>query len=216
MKDFQEIRKLFGIDGDAHGVGEAEIELGERALGRRLPETLRRYHLQLGRHEKLNQTQDSLISPAQLEADAGGFVVFYCENQSVWSAALNLADFALDDPTVYLFYNQAEPPYEIGGPSNFLTAEAFLQALFALPFAANRSGVDPATAALVKRRWRPAAAISYLWGTTFYRNADDEMLALITGEEQTDLYIAARDERRFRAIIETLGIDWDYNTLADG
>ena len=215
MQDFQEIKRLFGIRDDTCGFGEDEIVRCEQRLGRRLPQTLRRYYRQLGADQRINQTQDNLISPIELEIEAGDVVVFYRENQAVWSAGLKIVDFALDDPPVYLSYDQQTWEEIPGGLRNFLTAEGYLQALFALPFAANRAGLEAEKTALVRRCWRPVAAISALWGTTFYQNSDDEILALMTSDDQIDLYVAARDEIGFRRIVEKIEVSWDYNSLED-
>ena len=215
MQNFHEIRRLFEIRNDSSGFSEGEISRCERRLGRRLPETLRRYYRQLGANARINQTQDSLILPTDLKIEAGDVVIFYRENQTVWSAGLKTADFALDDPPVYLSYDQQTWEEISGGLRNFLTAESYLQALFALPFTANRAGIEAEKAAFVRQNWRPAEAISPLWGTTFYQNSGNEILALMTSADQVDLFVAARDETGFRQIVEKLEVVWDYNSLED-
>ena len=154
MIDFREIRNLFEIRDNSFGIPEEKITECENRLGSKLPETLRQYYLQLGDNEEVNQTQDSLILPAELEIYDDGFVIIYRENQVVWQAGIKFPDFDQVNPAVYLSYDGKNWNFEIGNLFNFLTTEAYLQALFALPFSANSIDISKET----ENRIRPECA----------------------------------------------------------
>lgn len=75
MIDFNEIRTLFGISDNSFGFSETQIAVCEDYLSAKLPETLRQYYLQLGANEEINQTQDNLVLPSELEIYEDGFVI---------------------------------------------------------------------------------------------------------------------------------------------
>ena len=214
MKEFKEIRRLFDVWDNFSGFSEEEIAECENNLGKQFPEVLRQYYLQLGKNAQINQTQDSLVLPSELKAN-DGFVIFYYENQFVWQAGIKFSDFDKDNPNVYLSYDQENWDFEIGSLFNFLTAEAYLQALFALPFSANSCDVGGEKERHIGQNWKKSEIESYLWGTVFFQNSDDELLAVMKNENQIDVFIAARSEERFHQISEKLDIVWDYNSLED-
>jgi hypothetical protein len=213
MTDFKEIRNLFDVHDKLSGIPDEELAESERQLGKRIPETLRQYYLRFGSNEDINQTQDSLILPSDLKVGDDGFVIFYRENQSVWRAGLKFSEFDNENPNVYLSYDRENRNFEVGHLYNFLIAEAFLQALFALPFAATRADVSQEKEKLVRDNWKRSEVKSYLWGTEFFQNSEAEILAVMKSENQTDIFIAARSEEKFNRINDTLAIDWDYSSL---
>lgn len=215
MTDFNEIRKLFDIWDNSFGIPEHEILECENRLGAKLPRVLRDFYLQFGNNEQINQTQDYLILPAELEVYEDGFVVFYYENQVVWEAGIKFSDFNQDNPNIYLSYDRENWEFEIGNLFNFLTAETYLQALFALPFNANKSDIGEEREIFVRQNWQTLELKSNLWETDFFQNSPDEILALMKSENQVDIFIAAKNEEKFNQINEELGIDWDYNSLED-
>lgn len=215
MTDFKEIRSLFDVRDNSFGCAVEEIVKCENYLGKKLPEVFKQYYLQLGNNEQINQTQDSLVLPAELEVYEDGFVIIYYENQVVWQAGIKFSDFEQDNPNVYLSYDQENWDFEIGDLFNFLTAEAYLQALFALPFNANRTDAGAEKENYIRQNWKKSNFESYLWGTDFFQNSADEILAVMKSENQVDIFIAAGNEEKFNQINERLNIDWDYNSLED-
>ena len=213
MIDFREIRNLFEIRDNSFGIPEEKITECENRLGSKLPETLRQYYLQLGDNEEVNQTQDSLILPAELEIYDDGFVIIYRENQVIWQAGIKFPDFDQVNPAVYLSYDGKNWNFEIGNLFNFLTTEAYLQALFALPFSANSIDISKETENRIRQNWKESEVTSYLWGTEFFQNSADEIVALMKSENQVDIFIAATSEEGFRQIDEKIDVEWDYNSL---
>lgn len=215
MNDFLEIRNLFDVSDNSYGYSESQIVDSENYLGKRLPVILRQYFLQFGKNQEINQTQDNLVLPSELEVYEDGFVVIYSENQVVWQAGIKFSDFYQDNPNVYLSYDQQNWSFEIGDLYNFLIAESFLQALFALPFNANSCDVGSEKESFIRENWKESKFKSYLWGTEFFQNAENEILALMKNENQVDLFIATNSKERFIELNEKLQIDWDYNSLED-
>jgi len=213
MERFNEIRGLYDIWDDSFGIAEEIISRRERYLGKRLPEILRQYYLQVGNNKQINQTQDNLVLPTELDIYEDGFAIIYYENQVVWEAGIKDSDFEQDNPNVYLSYDQESWEFEIGNLFNFLTAEAFLQALFALPFSSNACNVGTEEELFIHQTWKESSFKSYLWGIEFFQNSSDEILALMKHDNQTDVFIATNTEKHFLEMIEKLKIDWDNNSL---
>ena len=215
MINFDEIRKLFDIWDNSLGIPNREILECENRLGAKLPKVLKHYYLQFGNNKQINQTQDHLVLPAELEVYEDDFVIIYNENQVVWQAGIKFSNFDQDNPSVYLSYDQEKWDFVIGNLFNFLTAEAYLQALFALPFNANKSDISEEKENYIRQNWKESEFKSYLWGTDFFQNSNDEILAVMKSENRADVFIAAKSGERFHQINEKLGIDWDYNSLED-
>jgi hypothetical protein len=215
MIEFQEIRKLFDIRDDSFGFSEEEILLRENYLDKRLPEILRQYYLQLGKNKQINQAQDKLVLPSELEVHGDGFAIFYYENQVAWQAGVKFSDFDQDNPNVYLSYDQENWDFEIGNLFNFLTSEAYLQALFAFPFNANSHDVSDEKENYIRQNWKKSEIELCTWGTEFFQNSSDEILALLKSENEVDVFIAAKTIEHFLEIDKKLSIDWDYNSLED-
>jgi len=215
MVEFQEIRQLFDTYDDSFGFSEEEIINCEKDLGQRLPEVLRQYYLQLGNNEQINQTQDSLVLPKDLKLDAANFVTFYYENQSVWKAGIKLSDFSLEDPPVYILFENPDWKLENEKLSDFLTAIAFLQSLFALDFTANCIDIGKDKENFIHQNWKKLKIKTSLWGIFFFQNSPDEVIALMINGNQTDLFISAKTEEQFVEINNQFNIDWDYNSLED-
>lgn len=213
--EFKEIRNLFGIHDNSFGISEEIIFRRERYLGKRIPEILRQYYLQLGNNKQINQSQDNLVLPTELEIYEDGFSIIYYENQVVWQAGIKVSDFEQDNPTVYFCYDQENWDVEIGNLFNFLTAEAFQQSLFALTFNANANDVGDETEFFVRHHWKKSKIQSYFEDVEYFQNKSNEILALSKNNNQVDVYIATNDEKQFLEMNEKLKIDWHYNSLEE-
>ena len=213
MNGFEEIRNLFNIQDNSFGFSEEEISRSENYLGKKLPKVLRQYYLQLGKNNHINQTQDNLVLPFELEVYEDGFVIIYYENQIVWQAGIKFSEFEQENPNVYLSYDLENWSFEIGNLYNFLTAEAFLQALFALPFNANCCDVGNEKEKFIRLNWKESKFKSYLWGTEFFQNSNEDILALMKNENLFDVFIATKVKESFLEMEKKLNIIWDYNSL---
>ena len=116
MTEFKEIKQLFGIT-EKNGFSEEEI-LEFKNICDNIPKILSDYYSQLGKIKELNNTQDQLIEPQKLKLSKNkDFLIFYVENQwaCVWGIDKN--DLNIDNPPVYMSYEEQEWSKE----ANFLT-----------------------------------------------------------------------------------------------
>ena len=121
----------------------------------------------------------------------------------------------IENPTVYLTYNENSWEFEVGNLYNFLISTSYLQGLFALPFNANSSDVGYKKEIYVRQNWKKSEITSMLWGAEFFQNSFDELLAILKSENQIDIFIATKKKEKFKLLDEKLGIDWDYNSLEE-
>lgn len=212
--DFDFIRELFSIV-ENHGVDKKEIETVENRLAISFPDLLKKYYLQLGAHQDLNQTQDFLILPDKLKVDDSDFLVFYHENQWVAKWGIQLSDFHLPNPPV--FRNEGEGwILDSKELLTFLNGMACMQALHAFRFHANTIAVEYTKERIVVENYQPLPHLFPLWNVSFYRNHSSELIALFKSENQTDIFIAAKTEADFNRLCLVIGEDWDYDSRFDG
>lgn len=211
--DFSAIRQLFEVYDNAYGYTEEELAAQEHRLNIKLPAALRAYYTGLGKHKEMNQTQDRLILPEQLHVDRSGRMVFYAENQFVAAWGILLADMELDNPPVYVSYDDEHWQEEGSTVTEFLISMAYLQAIFAFRFAANIAGASADTIALVKRHWKKVEGTVSIWQVAFYQNTKEEILALMQSPDQTDLFIAAKSAEKLIEMDALLKVNWDYHSM---
>ena len=98
--EFEIIKKLFDIRDNLNGISENEILNCERRLGIKFPKALRKYYQELGKHFKLNQSHNNLISLEKLEV-YDNYLVFLIENQGVVHWGIKIEDIDNFNPKVY-------------------------------------------------------------------------------------------------------------------
>lgn len=211
--DFLPIRQLFEVYDNAYGYTEEELTVQESRLDIKLPAALRAYYAGLGKHKEMNQTQDRLILPEELHVDRNGRMVFYAENQFVAAWCVLLTDMELDNPPVYVSYDDEHWQEEGTTVGEFLISMAYLQAIFAFRFAANIAGATADTIALVEQHWKKVEGTVSIWQVAFYQNTKDEILALMQSPGQTDLFIAAKSAEKLIEMDALLKVDWDYHSM---
>ena len=213
MTDFQEIRKLFDVWDNSFGVSEAEILEYEQRLGKRLPETLRQYYLQLGRNEQINQSQDHLVLPQELEIWEEGFLVFYYENQAIWKVGIKVSDFGFENPPVYLSPDiNADWEFKGDKLSDFLVFMAYYQALCGFPFNAIGTFKKDEKVNFIRNDWKEVRLNIFDWEINYFLDSFEAIVALT---KDKDIYIATKTEEKFQHLDEKLRIEWDYNSLED-
>jgi hypothetical protein len=96
---------------EGDGVDPAEMAKAESRLGIALPAALREAYLLFGRCADLTASQDQLLAPERLQADADGVLVFRVENQYCASWGVRLEAMSSDDPPVLLTVGDEWMPY---------------------------------------------------------------------------------------------------------
>jgi hypothetical protein len=212
--DFSDIRQLFDISDNSFCIDETIIVQNESRLRINLPKILKEYYLQLGNHEALNQSQNYLVLPQELQFDDNDLLVFYTENQFVVLWGIKRSDLSLDNPPVYSICDE---DIELESPnlSTFLTAMAYLQAVFSFTYNANRTEISKITEEIIQKTWKKSNHSLKTWNVEFYQNNLNEILAVMKNDEQIDLFIATKTEESFKEINYKLNIEWDYSYEED-
>jgi len=97
------------VEGD--GIDADLLQVGEDAIGARLPAALREAYLLFGRRRDLTAAQDSLVWPQNVRIDAGGVLVFRVEAQGCASWAVAERAIGQDDPPVVMNVGDGWVPY---------------------------------------------------------------------------------------------------------
>ncbi len=212
--DLKKIKALFDIEDNSFGLKEIEIIESENRLGIKLPKDLRQYYLQLGNHSGLNQTQDRLLLPNQLYLHDTGYLVFYEENQAVSVWGIKQQDLILENPLVYITFDEDEWLLE-NNLSDFLTSIGYLQSLFAFPFSANAVAINNQEETFVRTNWTNTGIGLKIWNAEFFQNDLNEVLGFIKSDNQVDLFVATKSESRLKEIDKKLNLNWEYFSLDD-
>nr|WP_199001486.1 hypothetical protein [Flavobacterium sp. ASV13] len=181
MTDFTTIKKLFKIT-ELNGFTESEMQIVKDIFGQ-LPEVLVDYYTELGKIERLNNTQDSLNTPSQFQYfKHDDYLIFYCENQRVCVWGIHKDDLSNPNPPVYKSYDDKEWKKETETLTEFFTAMAFLQAGFALEFT---SGcfyeIEDKELIFIKENYQNKGVSFAQWtdGMNFYGNHNDEVIVVM-------------------------------------
>jgi len=212
LTDFEKVRDLFDVYGEHFGVPFSEIETCQNRLNLALPNVLTQFYLQFGKHDAIIQTQNKLLSPDELYIHKSGYLIFYQENQCVYWWGIPVSDLIQDNPMVYYTKDRQLWQVEQSLPT-FLTASAYFQALFALPFSANALAINTKSEEYIRKKWKNTGVVLHAWHTQFFQNTNDELLALIQNNGQNDLFVATKTKDSLMQIHEKLSLTWDYFSL---
>jgi len=198
MTEFKEIKQLFDIT-ENNGFSEDEILEFKNIYGN-IPKVLSDYYLQLGKIKKLNNTQDQIIEPKNLKLSKNkDFLIFYVENQwaCVWGISKN--DLNIDNPPVYMSYEEQEWIKETNSLTDFFKAMANLQAVFALPFNSEEfSFINNEELKIIENNFKKRDFSFSQWiGIYFYGNFENDVIAVQKNSDYYDLIYASNNEQQF-------------------
>lgn len=207
--DFSQIRQLYHIYGN-YGFAENEI-LAYKNVCENLPKVLIDYYQQLGKHE-FNQCQDNLLSPNELRFSQNHqFLIFYQENQLACVWAIAVSDLAKDNPPVYISHDEkfdtSDWQIECLTLTEFLSAMAHLQAIFALPFTSedfffiNDEELQFIQANFAKKPYQ----LNHWTSAQFFGNHADDVIYVCKNGDGYDLTYASFAENQFEKLDEILG-----------
>lgn len=199
MTAFKEIKQLFDIT-ENNGFSEDEISVVKNVFAN-IPKVLFDYYLQLGKIKELNQTQDRLLEPEKLRLSKNNdFLIFYVENQwaCVWGIDKN--DLHLDDPPVYISYEEQEWSKETSSLTDFLKAMANLQAVFALQFSSEEfANINNEELKIIEENFKKRDFSFSKWiGIDFYGNLENDVIAVQKNDDYYDLIYASNNEQQFK------------------
>ena len=178
-----------------------------------LPRILEQLYLQLGCSYELLCMQDTLILPSKhplfLNYD---YLVFFNENQSVCQAGINLRDIGLDDPPVYVGYDNAKWIKISDTLSSFLIAMFGFQASLCLQYSSTEFYlITENDVMFIKQHFakQPDSLQNWLnFKVDLYANSPDERLALMNTGNDLQMIYAANNQKSFdsmRSILEGTG-----------
>ncbi|KFF03263.1 hypothetical protein ASF10_23330 [Flavobacterium sp. Leaf82] len=210
MTEFKEIKQLFGIT-EKNGFSEEEIFVFKN-ICENIPKVLSDYYSQLGKIKELNNTQDQLIEPQKLKLSKNkDFLIFYVENQwaCVWGIDKN--DLNIDNPPVYMSYEEQEWSKETNLLTDFLKAMANLQAVFALQFSSDEFAyINDEELKIIKENFKKRDFSFSQWiGIEFYGNFENDVIAVQRNTDYYDLIYASNNEEQFvemNKILNKLGV----------
>lgn len=125
------LRHIGRLPANGDGVPEFKVRKAELKLGFKIPDSLRVYYLLAGQLDELNQANNRLMRPEQLQLDESG-LMFMEEEQDVVQWFIPRPELSRSDPQVWQLVNSAQPEsYEEGmSVSQFLVAVFDWQAGF--------------------------------------------------------------------------------------
>lgn len=222
----QKIRKLYKLDEKKnYGFSETEILALEKKEGLTLPKILRNYYLTLGKNKAINFSFNRLLKPTnQAGFSNDKHFVFYEENQSVVFWGIKEQDLQLENPCVYGNYDAINLTEEwfIDSPTieSFLLSMAFWNGVLGgLKFSANTASENDLTETvlnLVEENWTEIKGITNQQ-LRFFTGDFSEIIAFTTdlNSKINGLFMGSNDKKKYKNIINTLNIEWDYRTDRD-
>jgi hypothetical protein len=167
--------------------------------------------LQLGKIKELNQTQDRLIEPEKLNFSKNqDFLIFYVENQWVCVWGIDKNDLTIDNPPVYMSYEEDKWYKETNLLTDFLKAMANNQAVLALKFSSEGFiTISKEELKIIELNFKKRDFSFSKWvGIDFYGNYENDVIAVQKNDNDFDVIYASSDEQQFikmNDILNSLG-----------
>ena len=202
MTDFSIIKKLFGIEKD-EGFSEECVKEAEKRVGK-LPEVLKDYYIELGKVSNLNNSQDRLFSPDEIE-DIGDYIEFYRENQYVCRWCIAKKDMGMENPPVYITEDGQNFEEDSSSLLDFLCTMAYLQGIWGLDYGCEEIlDIEEDGADLIRKKYKKKAvkSLNKWMNVEFFGNHDDEVIALIKNDDYYNLCYSANIEEHFEEMDE--------------
>jgi hypothetical protein len=205
MTEFKEIRQLFAIT-ENFGFSVAEISEYKKICDS-IPKVLEDYYAQLGKIEALNHTQNELVEPSRLVLSKNqDFLIFCGENQWVCFWGIDKNDLSMDNPPIYISYDNEVWTKETECLTDFLNATASVQAIFALPFGSGEFvSISREEFEIFEKKFKKRDfALPHWAGTHFYGNHDNEVIMIQQNEDHYDMFYASNDKKRYKEMNKIL------------
>ncbi|MBS7252798.1 hypothetical protein [Flavobacterium branchiicola] len=196
MTDFTIIKKLFHITESA-GFTNEEIQTVKNIFVV-LPQVFVDYYNQLGKHQDLNHTQDSLVVPERFQYyQNNDYLIFYTENQHACVWGIHKDDLSSNNPPVYMSYDKEKWELEAETLLEFFTAMAFLQSGFALNFQSECFyEFEQEEIQVIVEKFKDKKVSFKQWtdGIKFYGNYDDDVIMVMNNNQ---IFYASNTENHF-------------------
>ncbi|MCG7409318.1 hypothetical protein MH117_18025 [Paenibacillus sp. ACRRX] len=198
MTDFTVIKKLFHIT-KRNGFSYDEIQTIKHNFGE-LPQVFIDYYVELGKDERLNHTQDSLIKPEQLQYfKHSEYLIFYCENQRVCVWGIHKNDLSRSNPPVYMSFDEKVWIKDFETLTDFFHAMAYLQTGFALEYGCESFySIKKTDLDFIRDNYNNKGISFRHWiGIEFYGNYDDSIITVMKNNDSFDLIYASSDKEHY-------------------
>ena len=200
MTDFTKIKSLFNIT-DKEGFSEECLEEAEKRIGG-LPKVLVDYYVDLGKVYNLNNSQDRLLSPDEIN-DLGEYLEFYVENQYVCTWCIAKKDLSMENPPVYITEDGENFYEESDSLLDFLCTMSHLQGMWGVNYGCEELfDIEEESAELIRDNYKKKdiKSLKRWMNVEFFGNHDDEVIALIKNVDFYTLCYAANIEEHFEEI----------------
>ncbi|ABQ04559.1 hypothetical protein [Flavobacterium johnsoniae] len=196
MTDFSTIKNLFHIT-EPNGFSNDEIQIVKNNFGN-LPQVFVDYYTELGKIQKLNNTQDSLVVVDRLINYATDeYLIFYTENQHACVWGIHKDDLSKDNPPVYMSFDEKEWNLETETLTDFFTAMAYLQAGFGLDFYSECFyEMDDKALKFIDENFKNKDVAFKQWadGINFYGNHEDDVIIVMSNNQ---IFYSSNTEKHF-------------------
>lgn len=203
MTDFSTIKKLFHIT-EPNGFSNDEIQIVKNNFGN-LPQVFVDYYTELGKIQKLNNTQDSLVAVDRLINYATDeYLIFYKENQYACVWGIHKDDLSKSNPPVYMSYDEQEWNLETETLSDFFTAMAYLQAGFGLDFYSECFyELDDKALKFIDENFKNKDVAFKQWaeGIKFYGNHEDDVIIVMSNNQ---IFYSSNTKKHFLELDKVL------------
>ena len=198
---------------EADRVASARLDATEARLGLRLPAALRSWYETLGCPRNIWSAQDTLLPPEKLRME-GDLLVFYVENQGVWSIGYRSSHLGDDDPPVAIDEEGLGEGIRTLCPSASLLALQMLAyaVKFARPVEEHLVGYwTEATLRAIERRYARTAlpSLNLFRQETIHYEGPDALIEVSGGDGY--LYPSFRSDearRAFERAVANTGFEW--------
>lgn len=206
MTDFNYIKTLFNIQ-ENDGFTDEELQ-NIRKISPNIPKVLYDYYFQLGKIVQLNQTQDTLLLPKQVQWSKNeDYLIFYAENQWACLWAIRKEDLTEENPPVYMSKDEATWEKEFNTLTDFFNTMANLQAVFGLDYTSEDFlFINEEELEFIRQNFQKKPYTFSKWiGIDFYGNSDSDVIAVFNNGTYYDMCYASANEEHFKEIDSRIG-----------
>ncbi len=210
MKYIDIIKELFAVS-QPKGYTAEETEAVKKLYGG-IPSFLEQFYLELGRSDELQYLQDELILPGKYPVFLDyKYMVFFNENQGVCQAGIAESDIEMDNPPVYVGYDNKEWIKTADTLSDFFIAMYGYQASLCLKYSSEAFyWVSDEEVQLIERSFpkRQEALLNWLnFRVDLYEKGEGRIALMYTGGDVQMMYAAnnEKDFKEIKAVLENIG-----------
>ena len=204
------IKELFAVS-CPKGYTAEEISAVRKLYGG-IPLFLEQFYLELGRSDELQYLQDELILPGKYPVFLDyKYMVFFNENQGVCQAGIAKSDVKMENPPVYVGYDNKNWVKTAETLSDFLTAMYGYQASLCLEYSSEAFyWVSDQEIQLIEQSFskRQEGLSNWLnFRVDLYEKGEGRIALMHTGGDVQMMYAAnnEKDFKKIQAVLENIG-----------